>query len=162
MNNIPLEILNCILSRLAEYTSLNTDRFQTLTPASKRGILSARVVWSAYCHENPLRQLFVAILEEVPFTISSRHDPRGFTSRLKELSRSEYATGLTTLSFCPMVYDQSLKPKLWEQDTQKALVIAVKRFLNVEHVRYHTLPPKFCPWSLGQGSNRRQIQMAVP
>jgi hypothetical protein len=125
MHNIPLEILESILNNLLEYTHQNNERFSTLTPTSKRSILSARAVWGAYRTYYPLRQLFVRVLEETPFVVSGPLDERGWISGLDALSLSEYARDLTTLSFCPMVFDGQLHATKWPANTFETLVIAV-------------------------------------
>lgn len=104
MNSIPFETLEQIFLNVIEYTHPSTERFPVLTPASKRGVLSARAVWGNYRNFKPLRPLFVQVLEATPFTVSAAGDGRGMISGLDAFSRSEYAHDITTLSFCPMVF----------------------------------------------------------
>jgi hypothetical protein len=141
MHNIPLETLESILSNLLEYTYQNNERFPTLTPNSRRGILSARAVWGAFRVYKPLRQLFVGVLEETPFVVTDGKDERGCISGLDALSRSEYACDVTTLSFCPMVFNGQLQAAEWPPNTFETLFVAVARFPILKHVRYYTLPP---------------------
>jgi hypothetical protein len=141
MHNIPLEILEAILLNLAHTHQIN-ERFSALTPTSRRSILSARLVWGAYRTTKPLRQLFVRVLEETPFVVTNHKDARGCISGFDALSRSEYARDLTTLSFCPMVFDGQLHAATWPPNTFETLFAAISRFPSLKHIRYFTLPPE--------------------
>ncbi|KAF1913002.1 hypothetical protein BDU57DRAFT_341693 [Ampelomyces quisqualis] len=142
MHGIPLEILRLILSNLAQYECY--ERFPTLTRASKRGILSARVVWGSLRTQNPLRQLFVTALEDTPFVVSGPEDDRGWISGLDELSRSEYAYDMTSLSFCPMVFvDGQLRAEEWPENTLTVLSDAISVLPALKHLRYLTVPPAY-------------------
>lgn len=78
MHNISLEILILILLHVAQCDY--SERFPLLTLESKRGILSARVVWAGLRTHNPLRQLFVRALEDMVFVMSGPEDKRGWVS----------------------------------------------------------------------------------
>jgi len=142
-NRIPIEIFEKILLNVAEYTHPTTERFPTFTAASKRGILSARAVWGNYRRVKPLRQLFVSVLEQMPFTVSGPEDERGRISGLEALAKSEYAQDMTTLSFCPMVYNKHLSTGTWPPNTEHVLESTIRRLSLLEHVRYYTLPPNY-------------------
>ena len=112
-NKIPFEIFEQILNNVVEHTHPSTERFPMLTPASKQGILSAREVWGNCRREKPLRQLYITVLEETVFIMSSQDDERGRISGLEALSRSDYANDITTLNFCPMVCNGGISTAAW-------------------------------------------------
>jgi hypothetical protein len=139
MDTIPLEILEQILLDVVEYTHPNTERLRTLTAASKRGILGARTVWGNYRHHDPLRRLFLEVLKEVPFT--SYDIGAGNVSLLQALSESEFASDVTTISFCALSYDQHSKRFRHPYSSLSTLSRIISRFPLLKHVRYYALPP---------------------
>jgi hypothetical protein len=161
MHNIPLEILEVILLNLA-HTHQNNERFSALTPTSRRSILSARLVWGAYRTSKPLRQLFVRVLEETPFVVTNHKDARGCFSGLDAVSRSEYARDLTTLSFCPMVFDGQLHATTWPPNTFETLFAAISRFPSLQHIRYYTLPTANVKGRWVNGNSRDMYVWAPP
>jgi hypothetical protein len=161
MHNIPLEILEAILLNLAHTHQIN-ERFSALTPTSRRSILSARLVWGAYRTTKPLRQLFVQVLEETPFVVTNHKDARGRISGLDAISRSEYARDLTTLSFCPMVFDNQLHAMTWPPNTFETLLTAISRFPSLKHICYFTLPPKMVKGRWVNDNGRDMYAWAPP
>lgn len=143
MNRLPPEILDMIISHIEESECRKSERFPTLTAASKRGILSAREVWCAYRKRIPLRRLFVRVLEEHPFVVSGPEGQRGWISGLDALSRSEYAYDIVTLSFCLMIFKDYLRVARWPDGSLDTLATAVSRFPILEHIRYYTLPASY-------------------
>lgn len=120
---LPLELFDQIISNLVEYTTLKTERFSVLTLTSRKSILSARVLWGNYRYRDPLRQIFLCALVEVPFMVSDPAYEVGGLAGLDELSRSPYAPFVTTLSFCPLV--RGRLPDnifLWPASTLQSLI----------------------------------------
>ncbi|KAF2122305.1 hypothetical protein BDV96DRAFT_640354 [Lophiotrema nucula] len=126
-----------IIAYLEEYEWLPTERFPTLTPASKRGILSARAVCKDFYSAPSLRGSFLHVLEEHPFTIS--HD-RMLT--LEAVSYSLWAQQMTTLSLCGLFFNDSSNERRgigYPRAFFTYLGPMIERFVNVKDLRYYPI-----------------------
>ncbi|KAF2628984.1 hypothetical protein BU25DRAFT_25050 [Macroventuria anomochaeta] len=145
MDTLPRELLDVVLEQLAAYSFPESARFSVLDDASRQGILTARLVGRCFRDSKTLNELFVAVLEETPFTWYRNQMPT-----LVEVSRSKMASRMTTLSLCGM----NLQP--WQHDASsdlqsdrpviaplpKDLSTVLRRFVHVKHLRYYPISPK--------------------
>lgn len=141
MNNIPRKILDMILEHLPEYEYPVTERFWALTPESKQGILSARTVWAGFRLQQPLRGLFVRVLEESSFGIWKSKTDSFYLPGLEELSRSEYAKDITTFSLlCAGDGDpEELITLTTTEDAETVVKSSFRRLSNIKNVRFLTV-----------------------
>jgi hypothetical protein len=133
MASVPREIFDLIFLAFAEYECSVTERLPTLTAASKQAILNARLAWPAFCHEYPLRELFLNIIAEVPFPIPTRFTHQLPLPTLQNLSSSPYAKHITILSFHA--------PWHYHHTSQQNTATIFLPFPKLKHIIYHTLPP---------------------
>ncbi|KAF2265922.1 hypothetical protein CC78DRAFT_578773 [Lojkania enalia] len=136
INDLPRETFDKVCRNLLEYEYPTTERFPTLTLASKRGILSARTVWAGLRECSPLRELFVKVLEETPFfTIGTRMPD------LEAVSQSEYAKLMATLSLCGLI----LKAEGIGRPSgfYTYLAVVLEQFPRIKHLRYYPVTKRY-------------------
>jgi hypothetical protein len=145
MDTLPQELLDAVLGHLAAHNFPFSARFAVLDDASRRAVLTARLVARCFCDSKMLKVLFVAVLEETPFHWRGNQMPW-----LVELSRSKFASQMSTLSLCGMDSDP------WNLDKNVLLGFGrpvkamfrtdlpsvLRRFACVKHLRYYTISPK--------------------
>ena len=153
MDFLPRELLDTIFKQLAVYDFPVSARFPVIDTKSRRAILSARLVHSCFRDSRTLCNLFVTVLEETPFLWHGNHMPR-----LREVSESEYAGRMTTLSLCGMNLRPNQRIDATGQSPPSAHPVGswipnetatmLKRFLLLKHLRYYPLSPKCLrePW----------------
>lgn len=145
MDSLPREFLDAVLGNLAVYDFSFSARFPVLDDASRRAILTARLVARCFHDSKSSKDLFIAVLEETPFLWCGDQMPR-----LVEVSRSSLAGQMSTLSLCGMNFDPWEHDKNVELEFGRSVIAAsrtdltsvLQRFVGVKHLRYYTISPK--------------------
>lgn len=144
MDSLPQELFDAVLQRLAVYDFPVSARFPVLDNESRQAILGARLVQRCFRNSRALTTLFTAVLEDTPLLWHGDHMPR-----LQEVSRSQYAGRMTTLSLSSINLDpwhQNIDSALPDEGTQpgrpRTFTTTLRRFVCVKHLRYYPISPR--------------------